>query len=41
MDQQSLQAKPKNAQHGQNVPNAAGENSATRSRKKNKKTRKK
>ena len=34
MDQQSLQGKPKSAQHGQNMPNTAGENSATRSQKK-------
>jgi len=34
MHQQSLQGKPKNAQHGQNVPNTTGENSATRSRNK-------
>jgi len=39
MDQQSLQGKPKNSQHDQNVPNTVGENNATRSQK-NKKTRK-
>ena len=39
MDQRSLQGKPKNSQYGQNVPNTANKDSATRSRKK-KKTRK-